>query len=169
MKRIPRTAWLLILAILITGCEGAEGPAGPVGPQGEQGPPGNANVQSFTITLATADFTASGPSLEAASYTAPQLTQAVVDGGAVLAFTDIGSGADAWIALPFIAASVNMTYVVTAGALGIFLSRPSGAPRVASLFNGFRVRVLVIPPAQAARLSGVDVSNYEAVRSAMGF
>ena len=178
MKRIPRTAWLLICAILIIGCEGSEGPAGPVGPQGEQGPagpqgpPGNANVQTVTFTLSSTAFDNSA-SVQSAVRSMPEVTSAVASSGAVLAYTDIGSGQDAWTALPFVliteaGSASTLSYGFGAGFFETLILKNIAA-NLAPVYAGFRIRVVIIPPATAAMLGRIDKSDYEAVRSAMGF
>ena len=178
MKPIPRVTWLLIFAVLLTGCEGSEGPAGPVGPQGEQGPagpqgpPGNANVQVVTFTLSSTAFDNSA-SVQSAVRSMPEVTSAVASAGAVLAYTDIGSGQEMWTALPFVlitetGGASTLSYGYGTGFFETLILKNIAAD-LSIIYAGFRIRVVLIPPASAAMLGRVDESDYEAVRSAIGF
>jgi hypothetical protein len=97
---------IAMLLIVVTGCEGPEGPTGPEGPQGEQGPAGplgpagedgedgedgNANViYSDWIALSTlsapADTTVLSRNYTRWHIPAEQLSQEIIDGGAVLVY-----------------------------------------------------------------------------------
>ena len=186
MKTI-RSILLLALFLALVSCDGPTGPAGPQGPQGgqgiqggpgapgepgAQGPaglPGNANVQVFTITLSAGGFTPAGSSLETASFAAPLITQAVLDAGAVLAYTDLGSGIDTWVALPLTFPSlVTLTYVYTLGGFSVIVLRPAGSLPIAAAFDGYRIRVVVIPPPSSRLLEGIDIEDYQAVELALG-
>lgn len=99
---------LLVITLALTACEGPEGPAGPVGPLGPQGvigpqgvagdqgpvgPPRIANMEILTFTLFSGDFINDDEGgAELAVYPAQYITQSVMDEGAVLAYTDLGTG-----------------------------------------------------------------------------
>lgn len=92
--------FMLVLGLGLLGCEGPEGPTGPAGtqgPQGEQGPqgpegsPGTANV-IYSDWFAIGDVsTPADTTLISRNYTryhiqAPELTQEIIDNGAVLVY-----------------------------------------------------------------------------------
>ena len=167
---------LCLVVIFSLGCEGSEGPAGPVGPQGEQGPAGpqgpvgNANVQVVTFTLTIAAFDNS-TTVQNASRSMPELTNAVVSSGAVLAYTDLASGREAWTALPLTIATsggsvATLTYAYSAGLFQNLILKNTAA-NLASVYAGSRIRVVIIPPATASALGRVDKKDYEAVRQAL--
>lgn len=165
---------ITMLIILVVGCEGPEGPAGPVGPQGEQGvvgpqgPPGNANVQIVTFTLSAASFDNSASSQQSARVM-PEITVAVAAQGAVLAYTDVGVGGTVWTALPLTFAAggtvSTLSYAYSATLFQTLILKNTTA-NLASAYNGFLIRVVIIPPAQAVHLRDIDPSNYEQVRAA---
>ena len=90
-----------------------------------------------------------------ALYSMPELTQAVVDGGIVTAYWDLGSGAnDDWWQLPdvfqYSDGSVRtVTFIYAAGEVGLQVTGPtSPSVRAAvAVMDGHRLRVVVIPPA----------------------
>lgn len=178
MLHRPTTTLLVAFFLLFSAaCEGPEGPAGPVGPQGEQGaagvagpqgPPGNANVQVLTFSLTASGFD-NGNSVQQSVRSMPEITQALVSGGAVLAYTDLGSNLDTWVALPFTIASGSivstLTYAYSAGLFQSLILKNTTA-NVASVYAGFQVRVVLIPPAQAASLRLIDTHDYDQLRTA---
>jgi len=166
------------VGVLFTGCEGSEGPAGPVGPQGEQGPVGpqgpigNANVQVVTFSLTSSGFSNSSSTIQIASRVMLELTADVVSSGAVLAYTDIGTGRDVWTALPFTLATSggsvsSLSYAYAAGVFQSIILKNTSA-NLAPIYVGFRVRVVIIPPASARMISDVDTEDFEQVRMVLG-
>ncbi len=158
-------ASVFLLAVL-SACEGPVGPQGAVGPQGEIGPPNNANVEAFTITLNTRDFSSSGK-VESGAYSNAMITEEIVRDGAALAYSDLGTGSEAWIAMPLVVVGVTFTFSITEGKAVIWLFRPSGGP-VASAFDGFRVRFVLIAPAGMSLMEGTNTEDYEAVMRSLG-
>ena len=85
----------------------------------------------------------------------PELTQAVVNGGIVTGYWDLGSGADDnWWQLPDVfqfsdgnVSTVNFVY--SAGEVGLQVTGPTSASVRATVaaIDGHRLRVVVIPPA----------------------
>lgn len=184
MKLFDRTRTLTlglsIFALVLLGCEGPEGPAGLAGPQGEAGlagpqgetgPPGATNINSITFALTEAGFTNSG-STEGFTRAMPTITSAVVSGGVVLAYTDLGSGGSAWTALPFSITTGGLTATLTfgyaVGSFSVIIVKNTNAS-LASVYAGQLVRVVIIPPASASALSRIKTEDYEAVRGALGF
>lgn len=140
------------------GADGQPGPAGPTGPQGPQGPQGapgqpGAGFTTTILTLQTGDFRFSG-TVERATYTVPEITQAVHDTGFVLGFVDIGDGA--WRPLPLVLAPTDNVVTLS------YTARPQTfeatitgevANRYASVFDGSRVKVVAAAPPETGRLA----------------
>ena len=86
----------LVLALAWTGCTVNEA-VGPEGPRGPQGPPGNANVFTLNFDFFMDDAAING-TVASVQYDVPDLTESVVDEGAVLLFfRDQGT----WTAMPY--------------------------------------------------------------------
>ena len=166
---MPRLLVLLFLAASALACEGPVGPAGPPGergPQGETGPPGASNMRFFTVTINASDFNVSG-TVESNVYSSDLITQSVMDAGAVLAYTDLGTGESAWFALPFSVLNVTIGFAYELGEATILIQRPDGVPPVAVAFQGDRVRFVVLSPSQNQALKSVDREDYEEVLEAL--
>ena len=163
----------VLFVFLLAACEGPVGPAGPAGvqgpagPQGEQGVPGNSNMRTATFRLVASDFE-EDTSLEVAGYSSSLVTQGVMDRGAILAYSDLGTNGQGWIALPLQLGTVTLTYAFGPGLLQVFIFRPVGTAAVAGSFDGHQIRFLIFEPATAALLENVDTNDYEAVLSAIG-
>ena len=102
-----------------------------------------------------------------------EITRRVVESGAVLAFTDFGTGQDLWIALPLpvstpnpnpIIATLNYSYQVGTFTLIIFKNT---AANLAPAYSDFRIRVVIFPPASSRLLDGIDTRSYEQVMQAI--
>ncbi|MCY4206288.1 MAG: collagen-like protein [Bacteroidetes bacterium] len=157
-----------LFALLTLSCEG---PAGPVGPQGEQGPAGpvgpkgdtgNANVASRIITLRESDFIDFFDQLETADYSAPKITQEVVDNGVVLAYTDIGTRY-AWYPVT----QFNASHAHRPNLFSLTLYREPKSQRRAPTWNNYAIKVVIIYPPSTEIIKDVNVENYEAVMKAL--
>ena len=158
---------LLPLFAASAGPEGRQGTQGSAGPQRPAG--GRpASVAVVVFPLRAAEFEDSG-SIESTSRAIPEITAAVAESGAVLAFTDLGIG-QTWHALPLTVPledhTVSLTYAYETGSFETQAARSSGSG-VAGLFEGFEVKVVIIPPAEAGKLSRVDTNDYAAVSRAL--
>ena len=169
MKRL-----LLAFCLILSACEGAEGPQGLTGPAGPPGPPGPAGMpgtatKSFTLRVNDSDFLDSG-FLETALYNASEITNSIVSAGVVLAYTDLGSDQQTWVALPFGINSLNLTFGYQVGLVSLIIIRPQGSTPAASLFDGDHVRFFVLSPSQSQILTDkqIDVSDYHAVARVLG-
>ncbi len=118
-----RLVAILLLVVTTSSCDlegltGPEGPPGPEGPRGMQGPPGAAaSITSVTINLEEQDFDRLTDwswfqgagwvlgSARTAFIPDPRITEAVVEGGAILVFMRMPKfspeGTYVWIPLPF--------------------------------------------------------------------
>jgi len=171
----------LCSALFLAACEGPVGPEGPPGPQGaagaagatgatgEQGPPGNANVQSLTVSLRASDFRQESQNLEVAAYQASMVTREVHERGVILAYTDLGSNGQVFYPLPiyFNSGQVELSFASALGSALVTILRPSGTQPLASQFSGHRVRFVAIAPSAAPMLEDVDLSDYKAVMNAL--
>ena len=150
-------AGVLTLLFLVS----CDGPAGPEGPQGEkgdvgpQGPVGNANMKVFDVTLDSTEFGVDGV-VESVSYVTPLITSEVIEGGAVLAYTDLGSGEE-WYPLPYPIFSITLSFGYEEGGVGVVITRPSDENPVASLFDGHKVRFVIFPPVASSPLLKVKL------------
>lgn len=124
------------------------------GPRGPAGPAGNTAIEVRTFTIRSSHFSTGRITVATALYPMPELAQAVVDGGIVTGYWDLGSGDDRWWQLPDvfqfsdgIVTTVNFIYSV--GSVGLQVTGPNAASvraNVASI-DGYRLRVVVLPPA----------------------
>lgn len=151
----------LLPLLLFIACEGPEGPVGPQGNQGAQGPPGAANVQAVTFTLSSSGFSGDR-GVEEFQRSMSALTSDIIEDGVVLAYTDLGNNAF-WYALPLTivanGTTVSQTYAFRDGSFS-FLALSDPASFIASTFDGHHIRVVLIPPSQAASKTSLDYSRY---------
>ena len=150
--------------LLFTACDALSGEDGEQGPQG---PPGVANIQvvEFSINASSFDVASSGGStIETQSVGMPEITSEIASGGLVLGYTDIGGGA--WYAMPFVlpvpSATASLSYFYEAGTFNVSIFNDTLAP-IASVFDGNRVKVVIIPPAEVPAASGIDNSDINQV------
>ena len=173
---------LLLAAILLASCIGPEGPVGPEGPQGPQGPEGppgppgpeglstSAEIEVVTFQLRTSDFRVED-GFDLAGRAMPEITGAVAEAGAVLAFTDLGTATgELWYAMPLTvplsAGTVSLSYGYRPGWFSTQIFR-SSTRSMASAFDGFAVKVVIVPPASVGKLARVDTEDYAAVSEAL--
>ena len=182
---------LLILSTvicLLCACEGPTGPEGPVGPagpvgaagadgadgaKGDPGDPGNSNVETVTVTLTADQFEIDEAGImESALFPSTLVTEDVVERGAVLAYTDLGSDGEIWFAMPFQFLGISISHGFTVDFLSVYILHPPLEPpdMAAPLFDSHQVRFVIFTPAGAALLKdkNVDIKNYHAVLNAVG-
>lgn len=144
---------LLMLVLALAACEGPEGPVGPVGPQGVQGvkgPQGEqgdpARIQTQSITLFSADFSASG-SVQEATYAAPLITEQVFEEGAVLAYWRT-EAEPVWTAMPLVlypnGADVTLGFSIQVGLFRVRISTTDTELDAPSIFEGDQVRFVAV-------------------------
>lgn len=159
---------VLVLCGIVFGCQGATGPAGK---------DGNANVQVVSFTLTASSWTqGTGTSRSVFTYSRSisQITADIANNGAVLVYQS--SDGNIWRALPFSQVynqtanwSIECGVFVTTGALGLTLrDTDPNNPLLPTNIAASRFRCVVIAPSPIAmaKLSNVDIRNYDAVVAA---
>jgi hypothetical protein len=153
----------IALVLAVSGCT-VEGP---------MGPPGNANVFSSTFMFRVADAQISGP-VASAQFDMPAITNAVVDGGAVLMFFEEQG---TWTAMPFTFGQeapdlpavdfiITIGYGFARGLLEVFYEASTTAISLRSQPDR-RMKVVVIE-GFALNKTSLDTSNHEAVMDFFG-
>lgn len=165
--RLPGRLFLLLVAVLATGCDDDD----PVGPE-----PPRDNVISFEVDFDPASGDAIlDQTVATIDYDAPEITPAVVEGGFVTAYM---FEQDTWTALPFtygvespdvpaVDYTVTLGYAYNAGLLQVFYETSLADEELLASLPSRRIRVVVFRDA-ALRSSSVDLSDYEAVREHFG-
>ena len=153
---------LLFVLMVLSACKGEDGligPEGPAGRDGTDGLDGAVNVSVIQVTLTARHFTDFGH-VESAVFLRDEITQEIVNGGLVLAYTDLGTD-DGWIQLPFVVPgsgnAVSVQFAYRTGEFEMLLVRERGEP-VAEIFAGFTVKIILIPPGQL--LSASEVRSF---------
>ncbi len=165
--------FLAVFSIILVSCSGDEGPIGPPGPQG---PPG-ADGLIGTVFDVTADFNAGNDYSALVTYS--DFTDAeVFESDVVLVYLRVGQDGEAdgepvylWRLLP-------QTYYVDGGTMqynydysyfdvNIFLDGDVDLSTLGTAFLDDQVFRVAIVPADFAQTTGVNVSDYNAVMSAM--
>lgn len=148
MKRL-----VCLVLVLLVACEGPEGPVGPEGPEGDQGPPGlpGPGVEAITFPLSANLFRDAPDGLEETYVReVPQITSEVVSEGLVFCFIDLGSAQREWHAMPLVSTAggqaVNVTFAYAANELTIRIVKTAPG-RLAPMFDGYAVKVVLVPPA----------------------
>ena len=160
--------------ILITiGCEGPTGPQGPQGEQGiqgstgSQGPAGTANV-IYSEWIAVSEFSSStdisllGRNYRAYPMPAPELTQEIIDSGAILVYYKL-QGMITQLPLTltglFGQPDLLITYAtLTPGEITILAQRADNT--ASNLNTNTEFRYILIPGGTPANQSPPDFSNY---------
>lgn len=168
MKRTFYIFLFVASAAFISSCtkEGPQGPQGDQGDQGIQGVPGqdgNANVHSYTYDVLLSDWVLNAPDY-AVNLDVPEITQSILDDGAVLVYLSNGSGG--WMPLPYTSwysgyarlYKANILYGdVTIWVLDSDLTQtPNPGDRT--------FKIVVIEGSVASKMpSNIDLNNYEQV------
>ncbi len=169
MKRFTTGAFAVTLTLSLAACNIDTG-TGPVGPQG---PPGNANVFSLNFVFSMDDAAVNG-SVASVQYDVPDLTPLVVDeGGVLMFFRDQGT----WTAMPWtigvesqdlpaVDYTLSLGFGYDVGFLEVFYEASTLA--VDLLQEPDREVKLVVIDGAAFGKQGVDLTNWDAVRTAYG-
>lgn len=172
-------AAIVIMGLTFTACSGDDGEQGPAGA------PGNANVNSSNGAVAADDWTA-GAILKD-TLMVPEITQSVVDNGAVMVYLKIDDGVtpndSPWEALTYTRAITGLAiggdrvgvdmfieYGYNVGMVILSVKNTLNLDLSAILQNyppnDYLFKVVVIPP--AALVEGVDVNDYDQVKMVYG-
>jgi hypothetical protein len=150
--------------LTLSACEG------PAGPPGEDGKDGVANIEVQVFTVEGSDFQ-TGSTIEVAERPMDMITEAVTNEGTVLAYTDITTAGGGWTAMPLTLpvqnTSVEYTFGYDVGEFKTIILRPDGSASVAEVFDGSRIKVVAIPPSEAAE-SAKSYHSYEQAARELG-
>jgi hypothetical protein len=153
-------AAMVMVGMVFTGCTGEDG---------DDGPAGNANVQSFSYTLADTSWTQGR-----ATIAVPALTKSIADNGHVAVYytnDSLSTDTISWRPLPYDFRTSNGSFIISntyqigqinitaLAAYGNLFS--SSIPGVDTYW-----RVVLIP--SSAKVEGVNTSNYEEVKAVYG-
>lgn len=167
---------LSVLVFSLTSCTGDDGPQGPPGPQGPQGPAGADGLIGTVFDL-EGDFTAeNGYSIftEYANFTDVE----VFDTDVVLVYLRVGQDGEAGGEPVYLWRLLPQTYYVEGGTMqynydytyfdvNIFLEADVELSTLGPAFTDNQVFRVAILPAEVAQNTSLDVSNYNAVMSAL--
>jgi hypothetical protein len=147
--------------LTLSACEG------PAGPPGEDGMDGVANIQVETFRVEASDFQSSSSS-EVATRSMDMITQAVTSEGTVLAYTDVATSGSGWTAMPLTipvqSTAVEYTFGYDVGEFRTIILREEGNSPVAEAFGDSRIKVVAIPPSEAAEAAKSYHSYEQAAR-----
>lgn len=128
------------------GEKGDIGPQGDTGPKGEKGEPGNADVQTFTKSIAGATWTTVG-TVKGYLYldvAVPALTSHVVNDWIVLVYVNSSDYSGPWALLPYYTdRNIRVQADVTTGKVRLKRDQ-DGEPGTQSNFSA--LRVVIMPP-----------------------
>ena len=145
-RPIPIVAAAVLAVTVLLACE--QGPAKPPAEHSHD-PPATAEIKTVVLTVGDRPFRQSGSGTAAASHSVPELTQAVIDDGAVLVHVKMSS-TTSWWPVPFsvIARSgtVELTCAFTEGTATIFITGTIVTRGIIDLFRGYKIRLTLIPP-----------------------
>lgn len=159
------------------GAQGAQGAQGPQGPAGPIGSTGTANVIYsgwMSFQSAQRDTVVDGTTLKVNHLVAPKLTQAIIDGGAILVYWryqttviqlpytgDAGSGTG-----PAKTSTIN--YIPKPGV--IYITRYTHDNSASVGFGAVQFRYVLIPGGVSSNaiLRGLDFGDYDVMTAALG-
>jgi len=176
-NKILRTTIILCMtALAFTACrpedgkDGINGQDGTPGAQGPVGQDGNANVVSKTFTatqISWTDKTIYGTNYKVATLNMPEITQNIIDNGAVLVYGGF-FWESPWSALPISFFETGKTSYYTYGiATGKVTLRVHNSTNAVPSTPGIPFRVVVIEGKAAgkARSNGVNLNDYEQTKA----
>ena len=150
--------------VACSGDDGAEGPAGPAGANG------NANVQGYSYTLLSADWSAGS-----ATVTIPQLSKEIAENGQVAAYWTtqaIGTDSILWNPLPYrfvgnVGGTNTFITLQNSFQIGSVTVSARSSNNTAIKFGAnSSLRVVLIPSSNL--VENIDLNDYEAVKSVYG-
>lgn len=146
------------------------------GPTGPQGPAGTMNIITETFSIPDSTKIQTDRWYGIYNYPMRAITNAVVDSGIVLAY--LGSDTqDAWTVLPYdldfdvesdftVDYTLSINYTYSAGNFDLTFTASADTLFTGSLPLG-PYKVVVVPPGSAGQLSKVDITKFNAVRTAL--
>lgn len=172
-----RKLYFLLSLVFITATSCTEGEMGPPGPQGPEGPPGEPGLIGTVFDI-EGDFTSSNEYSLLVTYS--DFTDVeVFETDVVLVYLQVGTDGEAggepvyvWRLLPQTyylegGGTMQYNYDYTFFDTSIFLDANVDLGTLGSEFTQNQVFRIAILPAEFAQNSGVDLSNYQAVESAL--
>jgi hypothetical protein len=160
---------ILVVGLLLVGCEGKEGPAGPAGPAGPTGASGTAGAVGATGPTGTANviyspwaavsFAGSGSSY-LGNITAPQLTQTALDRADIRVYW---SESGRVLSLPYAEVISSTTYTVHQR---LYVGRIE--LKASYALSPQQMRYVIIPGGTATgRLAAINWNDYNEVKAAL--
>jgi hypothetical protein len=161
---LPTAALLFLTAFFLAACDGPTGPPGP---------PGNANVHSVPFDFSMDDAQFNGP-VASVQYDVSSITPSVVDYGTVLVYF---REQETWTAMPYTFAEESpdlpaVDFTITLGygyddaLLEVFYESSTTAIDLADQPDR-EMKAVIIDGIPLSKI-GVDLTDYEAVRSHFG-
>jgi hypothetical protein len=175
MKTIKRITILVLISSVLTtfsctkeGKQGETGPAGANGINGTNGTDGNANVKSYTINVASGNWTLSGNTYYF-DASISGITSDIINSGSVQIFMESTTSTGVWLTMPwieYINSSTFSTYNFnhSLGGVRIFKTDSDITPPSNPGVRKFKVIVI----SSSARISNpnIDYNNYYEVKGA---
>ena len=181
----------IIAALSLVACspeDGETGPVGPIGPEGQIGPKGDpgtdgtngtdgvdgtdgvANIKTFTFFVDSATWNGpNGLSINNA-INVPEITAEIVENGTVQVFQtedNTSPASTTWRAMPYTNGVFSYSYSYNVGVIDLILTvTVNGSVPTLVAAKDHTYKVVILPPASV--LSGIDYSDYEAVKMVYG-
>jgi len=137
-----------------------KGDKGDTGPQGAQG---NANVQTYSFTVASSSWTLIGNEYDA-TITVPALTQNVLDKGLVSVFTS--ADATHWSGLPLSFQGREINFVLSLSTVSLVYTLDNGSSP-SSPPNNNQFKVIIVPGSSRLANPNVNWNDYKEVKAAL--
>lgn len=171
MKRIYFLLSFVLIAFTSCSDDGEMGPPGPPGPQGPEGEPG-VNIVGQTFEIEGIDFEYFPDFGTYSVIVGIPAEIEVLESDAILVYRlEINDGLETWSLIPqnFFLEQGTMQYVYnhTPDDVEIIIDGNFDLSTLGAEFTQDQVFRFVVVPSDFATTSGVDVSNFEAVMSAL--
>ena len=163
---------LSIVAISLASCSGDDGPMGPQGPEGPPGEPG-VNILAQTFEFDDVNF---GFREDTGTYNViidiPSEIE-IFESDAILVYRlEVSDGIETWSMIPqnYFLEQGSLQYVFnhTLSDIEIIIDGNFDLSTLSDDFTQDQIFRFVVVPSEFATTSGVDVSNFNAVMSALG-
>lgn len=171
--------WAVVMMSSCQGPAGPQGPQGPAGPQGPQGPAGSASAsaQVTNITVATSEWRSAGTGspgalLQSGWKTAANITQAIMNSGAVLVYMQVSDppSQTTWQQLPLTFYGTNVFQVIDCqyrlGQVQVYINQSNTVAPVTPT-GTLTFRVVAIPGTTVTALAQqLNISDYQSLKTA---